>query len=263
MTPRIAGQLALITGASSGIGEAIARRLGSEGANLVLWARREKRLRRLAEEITAGNGVKVDTGIVDVRDAAGVRAEAGRLMAATGTPDILVNNAGLAAGMGLVQDADVEDWDRMIDTNVKGLLYVTRAFLPAMVERDSGQVVNIGSITGRQVYSGATVYAGSKYAVQAITEGTNLDLLGTGVRVSGVHPGLVETEFGLVRFQGDEDRARAVYKGMRPLTGTDVADVVSYVVNAPPHVNVADVVIFAKAQGSVHHIHREPDAGGE
>ena len=145
---------------------------------------------------------------------------------------------------------------------MKGLLYVTRAFLPAMVARDSGQIVNIGSIAGRQVYPGGSVYAGSKYAVQAITEGTNLDVLGTGVRVSGVHPGLVETEFALVRFKGDEDRARAVYTGMEPLTGADVAEVVSYVLNAPPHINVADVVVFAKAQGSVHHIHREADAGG-
>lgn len=256
MTARIAGQLAIVTGASSGIGEAIARRLGSEGANLVLWARRGERLARLAEEIAAESGVSVDTGVVDVRDRDAVQGEAARLMSALGTPDILVNNAGLAAGMAPVHDADVDDWDRMIDTNVKGLLHVTRAFLPAMVERDSGQVVNIGSITGRQVYPGSTVYAASKYAVQAITEGTNLDLLGTGVRVSGVHPGLVETEFSLVRFKGDEDRAGAVYKGIEPLTGADVADVVSYVLNAPPRINVADVVVFAKAQGSVHHILR-------
>ena len=257
MTPRIAGQLALVTGASSGIGEAIARRLAGEGAKLVLWARRAERLTRLAEEIAAQSGVTVDTGVVDVRDHDAVRAEAERLIAGLGAPDILVNNAGLAAGMALVHDADVDDWDRMIDTNVKGLLYVTRAFLPAMVERDSGQVVNIGSIAGRQVYPGGSVYAASKYAVQAITEGTNLDVLGTGVRVSGVHPGLVETEFALVRFKGDEGRARAVYEGMEPLTGADVAEVVSYVLNAPPHINVADVVLFAKAQGSVHHIHRE------
>ncbi len=256
MTARIAGQLAIVTGASSGIGEAIVRRLGSEGTNLVLWARRGERLARLAEEIADQSGVSVDTGVVDVRDRDAVQGEAARLMSALGAPDILVNNAGLAAGMAPVHDADVDDWDRMIDTNVKGLLHVTRAFLPAMVERDSGQVVNIGSITGRQVYPGSTVYAASKYAVQAITEGTNLDLLGTGVRVSGVHPGLVETEFSLVRFKGDEDRAGAVYKGIEPLTGADVADVVSYVLNAPPRINVADVVVFAKAQGSVHHILR-------
>ena len=259
MTARIAGQLALVTGASSGIGEAIARRLADDGANLVLWARRAERLARLAEAITAGSGVSVETGAVDIRDRDVVRGEAERLGAALGVPDILVNNAGLAAGMALVQDADVDDWDRMIDTNVKGLLYVTRAFLPAMVERNSGQVVNIGSITGRQVYPRGSVYAATKYAVQAITEGTNLDVLGTGVRVSGVHPGLVETEFSLVRFKGDEDRARATYEGLQPLTATDVAEVVSYVVNAPPHINLADVVVFGPCQGSVHHFHRDGD----
>lgn len=257
MTARIAGQLALVTGASSGIGEAIARRLADDGANLVLWARRAERLTRLAEAITARSGVTVDMGVVDIRDGNAVREEAERLGAALGVPDILVNNAGLAAGMALVQDADVDDWDRMIDTNVKGLLYVTRAFLPAMVERDSGHVVNIGSITGRQVYPGGTVYAATKYAVQAITEGTNLDVLGTGVRVSGVHPGLVETEFALVRFKGDEDRARATYEGVESLAGADVAEVVSYVVNAPPNINLADVVVFGPSQGSVHHFHRD------
>lgn len=257
MTARIAGQLALVTGASSGIGEAIARRLAADGANVVLWARRAERLTRLAEAISAQSGVTVDIGVVDIRDRDAVRGEAERLGAARGVPDILVNNAGLAAGMALVHDADVDDWDRMIDTNVKGLLHVTRAFLPAMVERDSGQVVNIGSITGRQVYPGGSVYAATKYAVQAITEGTNLDVLGTGVRVSGVHPGLVETDFSLVRFKGDEDRARATYEGLKPLTGADVAEVVSYVVNAPPHINLADVVVFGPSQGSVHHFHRD------
>ncbi|WP_419859711.1 SDR family NAD(P)-dependent oxidoreductase [Candidatus Palauibacter sp.] len=257
MTARVAGQLALVTGASSGIGEAIARRLADDGANLVLWARRAERLTRLAEAITAQSGVTVEIGAVDIRDRDAVRGEAERLGAALGVPDILVNNAGLAAGMALVQDAEVDDWDLMIDTNVKGLLYVTRAFLPAMVERDSGQVVNIGSITGRQVYPGGSVYAATKYAVQAITEGTNLDVLGTGVRVSGVHPGLVETEFARVRFKGDEDRARATYEGVKPLTGADVAEVVSYVVNAPPHVNLADIVVFGPSQGSVHHFHRD------
>ena len=256
MTARVAGQLALVTGASSGIGEAIARRLADDGANLVLWARRAERLARLAEAIAAQSGVTVHIAVVDVRDRDAVRDEAARLGAALGVPDILVNNAGLAAGMALVQDAEVDDWDLMIDTNVKGLLYVTRAFLPAMVERDSGQVVNIGSITGRQVYPGGSVYAATKYAVQAITEGTNLDVLGTGVRVSGIHPGMVETEFSLVRFKGDEDRARAAYEGLTPLTGEDVAEVVSYVVNAPPRINLADVVVFGPSQGSVHHFYR-------
>ncbi|WP_419935297.1 SDR family NAD(P)-dependent oxidoreductase [Candidatus Palauibacter sp.] len=257
MTARIAGQLALVTGASAGIGEAIARRMARDGANLVLWARRSDRLAQLAEEIASTTGANVQTCVVDVRDHEAVVAEADRLMAVTGAPDIVINNAGLAAGMALVQDAEVDDWNRMIDTNVKGLLFVTRAFLPAMVARDSGHVVNIGSIAGRQVYPGGSVYCASKYAVQALTEGSNLDVLGTGVRVSGVNPGMVETEFSLVRFGGDAARARAVYEGTHPLRPEDVAEVVSFVLNAPPHINVADVVVLPNSQGSIHHIHRD------
>ena len=257
MSARIAGRLALVTGASAGIGEAIARRLARDGANLALWARRADRLARLAEEIAADSGVKVDTGAVDVRDYDTVRAEAARVTEAAGIPDIVVNNAGLAVGMRSVQDADVDAWNRMIDTNVKGVLFVSRAFLPAMLERDSGHIVNIGSISGRQVYPRGNVYCASKYAVRAITEGSNLDVLGSGVRVSGVTPGLVETEFSLVRFDGDEERAQAVYEGANALRPEDVADVVSFVVNTPPHVNVADTVVFPSGQGSVHHILRD------
>lgn len=257
MSARIAGRLALVTGASAGIGEAIARRLARDGANLALWARRADRLARLAEEIAADSGVKVDTGAVDVRDYDTVRAEAARVTEAAGIPDIVVNNAGLAVGMRSVQDADVDAWNRMIDTNVKGVLFVSRAFLPAMLERDSGHIVNIGSISGRQVYPRGNVYCASKYAVRAITEGSNLDVLGSGVRVSGVTPGLVETEFSLVRFGGDEERAQAVYEGANALRPEDVADVVSFVVNTPPHVNVADTVVFPSGQGSVHHILRD------
>ena len=257
MSARIAGRLALVTGASAGIGEAIARRLARDGANLVLWARRADRLARLADEIAADSGVKVEPGAVDVRDYNTVRAEAERVTEAAGAPDIVVNNAGLAVGMESVQEADVDAWNRMIDTNVKGVLFVSRAFLPAMLERDSGHIVNIGSIAGRQVYPRGNVYCASKYAVQAITEGSNLDVLGTGVRVSGVNPGLVETEFSLVRFDGDEERAQAVYEGANALRPEDVADVVSFVVNTPPHVNVADTLVFPSGQGSVHHILRD------
>lgn len=257
MSARIAGRLALVTGASAGIGEAIARRLAGDGANLVLWARRADRLARLAEEITAESRVRVETGAVDVRDYDAVRAEAERVTGAAGAPDIVVNNAGLAVGMESVQDADIDAWNQMIDTNVKGVLFVSRAFLPAMLERDSGHIVNIGSISGRQVYPRGNVYCASKYAVRAITEGSNLDVLGSGVRVSGVTPGLVETEFSLVRFDGDEERAQAVYEGANALRPEDVADVVSFVVNTRPHVNVADAVVFPSGQGSVHHILRD------
>ncbi len=248
---------ALITGASSGIGHAVALRLAKDGVNVALWARRRERLEAIAEEIRGNSAVEVEFASVDVRDREAVSDEAEEFMGRRGPPAILVNNAGLASGMDFVQDADLDDWDRMIDTNVKGLLYVTRAFVPGMVARGTGHVVNIGSIAGRQVYPRGSVYCGSKHAVQAITEGSGIDLLGTGVRVSAVNPGLVETEFSKVRFHGDEERAAQVYKGAEALSGSDVADVVSYVVHAPPHMNIADVLVFPHRQGSVHHFHRD------
>lgn len=257
MSARIAGQRVLITGASAGIGAATARRLAADGAHLVLWARREDRLTALAEELSNAHGTEVDVDGVDIRDHAAVFAAAERLSESGRAPDIVINNAGLAAGLATVQDGSVDDWDRMIDTNVKGLLFVSRAFLPGMVERGSGHVVNIGSIAGRQVYPKGNVYCASKYAVQAISEGANLDLLGTGVRVSSVNPGLVETEFSMVRFDGDEERAASVYEGVDALCGEDVAEVISFVVNAPPHVNIADLLVFSSGQGSVHHIVRD------
>jgi len=253
---RIKGKLALITGASAGIGEACAKQLARDGANLILWARRKERLAHLASEITDESGVTVDIASIDIRDHELVFKEADQLRENGLSPDIVINNAGMGAGMSLMQEGTVEDWNRMIDTNVKGLLFVTRAFLPDMVERDHGHIVNIGSIAGRQVYPRGNVYNATKYAVQALTEGTNLDVLGTKVRVSGVNPGLVETEFSLVRFDGDEARAEAVYEGLDALKGEDVAEVVSFVVNAPPRMNVADVLVFSTDQRSIHHVHR-------
>ena len=257
MTARIAGQLALVTGASAGIGEACARRLARDGANLELWARRADRLERLASQIEAECGARVATAAVDVRDCDAVQARSERLIEEAGPPGILVNNAGLAAGLAPVHEGRLDDWNRMIDTNIKGLLFVTRSLLPAMIRRGSGHVVNIGSVAGRQVYPGGGVYCASKYAVQALTEAAIVDTLGSGVRVSGVNPGLVETEFSLVRFDGDEERARTVYQDVDALQPEDVADVVSFVVNAPPHVNLADVLVLSHHQASVHHILRE------
>lgn len=253
---RIRGKLALVTGASSGIGEACAELLARDGADLILWARREDRLRALGDRLEGEFGVKVGVASVDVRDRGSVFAEAERILAAGPVPDILVNNAGLGAGLAPIHEGELDDWDRMIDTNVKGLLFVTRAFLPAMVERDAGHVVNIGSIAGSQVYPSGGVYCASKFAVRAITEGTSIDLLGTSIRVSSVSPGLADTEFSLVRFEGDEERASAVYDGLDPLTGRDIAEAVSFVVNAPPHVNVSELQLLATDQRSVHHIHR-------
>jgi serine 3-dehydrogenase len=257
---RIAGKLALITGASSGIGRACAERLAADGCNLVLWARRMERLEALAESLRASRRVSVLVGAVDVRDRAGVNAAAAALVAAGSVPDILLNNAGLAAGLATLQDGDPDDWDRMIDTNVKGLLNVSRALLPHLVRRGTGHVVNIGSTAGHQTYPMGNVYNASKFAVRALTEGMNLDVVGTMVRVSAVDPGHCRTEFAAVRFHGDTARAAQVYEGFRPLAPEDVAEIVAFVVNLPEHVNLFDAVVLPTAQRNVYVIHRDTDA---
>jgi len=254
---RIAGKLALVTGASAGIGLACAERFAAMGAHLVLWARRTDRLEAAAGGLRRAHGVTVRTTTVDVRDRAAVEQAASALVAAGVVPDILVNNAGLAAGLDKLQDGDPDDWDRMIDTNIKGLLYVSRAFLPHMVARGRGHVVNLGSLAGHQTYPKGNVYGATKYAVRALTEGMSLDLVGTPIRVSSIDPGLVETEFSVVRFGGDAARAKAVYQGMQPLTAADVADVIAYVVDLPEHMNVLDVVLMPVAQRSTQIVHRE------
>lgn len=254
---RIHGKLALITGASAGIGQACARRFAAEGADLALWARREERLDALAEELAREHGVTVHVEAVDVRDRDGVRAAVDTLLELAGPPHILVNNAGLAAGFDPLQEGDFDDWDRMLDTNVKGLLNVTRMLLPAMLEAGRGHIINIGSTAGHQVYPRGNVYNASKFAVTALTEGINLDVAGTKLKVSSVDPGLVETEFSKVRFHGDEERAGSVYQGFQPLTGDDVADAVAYLANLPPHVNVLRMVLLPTAQRNVYVLDRE------
>lgn len=254
---RIEGKLALVTGASSGIGEACARRLAAEGANVALWARREERLKRLADDLAREHGVTVRTAAVDVRDREAVRAAVDRLLEEAGPPDILVNNAGLAAGFDAIQEGDFEDWDRMLDTNVKGLLNVTRLLLPSMLEADRGHIINIGSTAGHQVYPKGNVYNASKFAVTALTEAINLDVVGSRLKVSSVDPGFVETEFSVVRFHGDEERAEGVYEGFDPLTGDDVADAVAYMANLPPHVNAFRMVLLPTAQRNVYVLGRE------
>lgn len=254
---RIAGKLALVTGASAGIGLASARRFAADGANLVLWARRADRLEQEAETLRRSHPVTVQTAVVDVRDRAAVERAVQALVDGGTVPDILLNNAGLAAGLDKLQDGDPADWDRMIDTNVKGLLYVSRAVLPHMVRFGRGHVVNLGSLAGHQTYPKGNVYSATKYAVRALTEGMALDLVGTPVRVSSVDPGLVETEFSVVRFHGDAARAKTVYQGMQPLTAEDVAEVVGYVVNLPEHVNILDLVLMPTAQRSTQVVHRQ------
>lgn len=254
---RVSGKLVLVTGASSGIGEACARRFAAEGAHLVLWARRHERLTQLGSDLERAHGIPVRLATVDVRERAVVNQTAAELVAAGQVPDILINNAGLAAGLSRIHEGDVDDWDRMIDTNLKGLLNVTRAILPHMVTRRRGHVVNIGSTAGHMSYPKGNVYSATKAGVRALTEGMNLDMAGTPIRVSSVDPGFVETEFSEVRFRGDAQRAKAVYHGFKPLSAEDVADAIAYVVNLPEHVNVVDMILVPTAQRNVYVVDRE------
>lgn len=239
-----------ITGASSGIGSACALAFARHGARLLLCARREERLESLARELYTEGASEVHTLQLDVRDNAAVVAAIENLPEDWRTIDILVNNAGLSRGLDPLQRGSIQDWEEMIDTNVKGLLYVSRAVLPAMVERNGGHVINIGSIAGREVYTGGNVYCATKHAVRALTKGMQLDLLETGVRVSTVDPGLVDTEFSIVRYRGDEDRARNTYRGMTPLSGDDVAEAVIFCATRPPHANVHELLLMPEAQAS-------------
>jgi 3-hydroxy acid dehydrogenase / malonic semialdehyde reductase len=252
---RITGRHVLITGASSGIGAACARRFAAAGAHVILWARRADRLAALADELESAHGRAVRTATIDVRDRAAVFELAGGL--ADAVPHILINNAGLASGLQPFHESDPDDWDVMIDTNVKGLLNVTRAIMPLMTRAGRGHIINIGSLAGHMTYPKGNVYAATKYAVRALTEGINLDAAGTAVRVSSVDPGLVETEFSVVRFHGDAARAKQVYAGIQPLTGDDVADAVCYVAGTPEHVNIIDLVLVPTAQRNVYVVDRE------
>ncbi len=242
----LTGRTALITGASAGIGAAVARALAAQGAALLLAARRTEQLEALATEL---KGARVRA--LDVRDAAAVdSALSGEKI------DIAVLSAGLAIGTDPLAAGDPSEWSTVIDTNVKGVLHTLRAVLPGMLARGSGDLVTIGSVAGRQVYPGGGVYCASKYAVRAIYEGMRLDCVGSGVRFTTVDPGMVETDFSLVRFRGDEAKARAVYAGVDPLRPEDIADAVLYAVTRPPHVNVGEMVLWANAQASTTLLHR-------
>ena len=256
-TNRLQGKNVVITGASAGFGEACAHAFAALGAHLELWARRGDRLEQLKAGVKDRHRAAVVVRSLDVRDRAAVRAAAAELRARDWPPDVLVNNAGLAAGFDAIQEGRYEDWDAMIDTNVKGLLNVTRELLPMMIERDRGHVINIGSVAGYMVYPKGNVYSATKFAVRALTEGMSIDLLGTNIRVSSVDPGAAATEFSAVRFHGDDARAKKVYEGFEPLSAADVADAVVYVANTPPHVNVAKLVVMPTAQRNPYLIHRK------
>lgn len=247
----------VVTGASSGIGAACAVAFAEAGCRLILAARRQDRLEETADRLRTESGVEVLTTMLDVRDRAAVDAWISGLDRSWSAIDILVNNAGLARGLAPLHEGDINDWDEMIDTNIKGLLWVTRAVLRGMVARGSGHVINIGSIAGHETYPGGSVYCASKHAVTALGRALNIDVLGTGVRVSSVDPGLVETEFSMVRFHGDRDRADAVYAGLDPLTGRDVAEAVLFCATRPEHANVREMVLMPSAQAAAVHVHRE------
>ncbi|MGJ5628570.1 SDR family oxidoreductase [Nostoc sp. CALU 1950] len=249
-------QIILITGASSGIGTACARIFAGAGAKLILAARRLERLQQLADTLNKDFSTEIHLLQLDVRDRSAVEEAIATLPPAWSEIDILINNAGLSRGLDKLHEASFQDWEDMIDTNVKGLLYLSRYVIPGMVSRDRGHVVNLGSIAGHQTYPGGNVYCATKAAVRAISEGLKQDLLGTRVRVTSVDPGMVETEFSEVRFHGDTERANKVYQGVTPLAADDVADVIFFCVTRSPHVNINEVVLMPVDQASATLVNR-------
>jgi 3-hydroxy acid dehydrogenase/malonic semialdehyde reductase len=248
-------KIVMVTGASAGIGQACADAFAGAGARPILVARREERLREIAASLVDRHGVASHLVALDVRDRGAVDAAITGLPADWAEIDILVNNAGLSRGLERVHEGTPTDWEEMIDTNVKGLLWLTRAVLPGMVARDHGHVINIGSISGHQVYAGGGVYCATKFAVTALGQGLRIDLLGTRVRCSTVDPGMVETEFSLVRFHGDRARADAVYRQFPPLQPEDVAETVLFCATRPPHVNIQEVIVMPQDQAAVYASH--------
>lgn len=241
-------KIALITGATSGIGMATARLFASNGLHLILCGRRQERLDALAEELSEKTSVHTLT--FDVRDKELVSELLRKLPEPFSDIDILINNAGNAHGLDPIQSGNTDDWDAMIDINVKGLLYVTKALLPKLIKKQSGHIINIGSTAGKEVYPNGNVYCASKYAVDAINQGLRIDLNGNGIKVGAINPGLVETEFSEVRFKGDESRAEKVYQGFTPLQPEDIADIIWFAVTRPPHVNIADLTVMCLDQAS-------------
>jgi 3-hydroxy acid dehydrogenase/malonic semialdehyde reductase len=250
------GKTSLITGATSGIGLAIADIFAASGSDLILTGRRRDRLLIIKDEIETKYGVVVRIFDFDIRQRTACEAFVNQLVGID--IDILVNNAGLARGIESVDQAAIDDWEEMIDTNVKGLLYISRLILPGMVKRNSGHVINIGSIAGHEAYRGGVGYCATKHAVAAINTSMKMDLTGTDIRVSMISPGLVNTEFSAVRFHGDLDRADNVYKGMQPLVAEDIADIALFIVTRPKHVDIMDVLVYPTAQSSSYLVHRQP-----
>ena len=241
-------KIALVTGATSGIGKATAQILAKNNYKIILCGRREDRLLELKNELSAFT--EVQTLSFDVRDKKAVFDSINSLPEGFSKIDVLINNAGNAHGLDAIQNGDLDDWDAMIDINVKGLLYVSKAVIPRMIEVKSGHIINIGSIAGKEVYPNGNVYCASKHAVDALNQAMRMDLNPYGIRVGAIHPGAVETEFSEVRFKGDSERAANVYKGFEPLRAEDIADIIHFVISRPYHVNIADLLVLPTAQAS-------------
>lgn len=250
------GKTILITGATSGIGEACARKFAAMGSNLILNGRNEDKLERLKQELTA-LGIEVLTLPFDVRDRQAMRQALDSLQGQWKAIDVLINNAGLVLGMDKEHEGSLDEWDVVIDTNIKALLAMTRMIVPGMVERGCGHIINIGSIAGDAAYAGGSVYCATKAAVKALSDGLRIDLVDTPLRITNIKPGMVETNFSVIRFRGDQQKADAVYEGIRPLTGDDIADVVYYAASAPAHVQIAEVLVMPTYQATGTICHRQ------
>ncbi|RXQ97385.1 SDR family oxidoreductase [Ancylomarina salipaludis] len=250
-------KIALVTGASAGIGEACALKLAENGFDLIIAGRRLENLENLAKKIKEKFNKEVLSLCLDVRNYEDVEQTINALPEKWKNIDVLVNNAGLAVGVSPIEQGIIDDWDRMIDTNVKGLLYVTRCVSPLMTARKKGLIVNISSIAGKEAYPGGNVYCGTKHAVEAITKGMRIDLLPHNIRVSSIAPGMVETEFSLVRFKGDENKAEQVYEGFIPLKAEDIADSLLFIATRPEHVSINDILIMPSAQASARDVNRK------
>jgi len=243
-------KIAFITGASSGIGKACAESFAKAGCNLIICSRHLDKITKVADEIKTQTGVEVLAFELDVKDFKKIKNTIDNLPDYWKNIDILVNNAGLAKGLNKFYEDKIENWDEMIDTNIKGLLYATKAVLPYMIVRNAGHIINIGSIAGREPYPKGAVYCATKHAVYAITKSLKMDLVDKNIRVTTIDPGMVETNFSVVRFDGDKARAKEVYKGLQPLTAEDIADIVLFAATRPPHVNITDVVVMPTSQAS-------------
>lgn len=249
-------QIALVTGATSGIGEACARIFAEQKFNLIITGRRTDRLEKFSAELKSVYGVEVIALTMDVRDNIQVKDQLNALDDHWKKVDVLVNNAGLSQGLEPIQEGSFDDWDTMIDTNIKGLLYVTKVVSGWMVERMSGHIVNLGSIAGKETYANGNVYCATKHAVDSLNKAMRIDLLPYNIRVTGIHPGAVETEFSEVRFKGDKERAKKVYQGFDPLTARDIAETIWFAVSRPAHVNISDLLIMPTAQATAGNIKR-------